>query len=192
MKSKKSTKKAKAGKNSKKSNKKNKKSNKSSKTAGSKSKNGGKNNSKASKKSKNKNKKTVKKSKQKNKKKVGKKSSKKVGKSSKKTGEKRKKVAGTVKQASCLVSNCLDLAVYYIGLVRTKVTYFQNQNARLAKQNLTAQGKAAKKLAFLNSLNQLVTAGGGNMTNLVCSKNNSNPGILAHDHYFRATFIKLF
>jgi hypothetical protein len=28
----------------------------------------------------------------------------------------------------------------------------------------------------MNSLNQLITAGGGNMSSLVCSKNGTNPG----------------
>jgi hypothetical protein len=80
------------------------------------------------------------------------------------------------RQAGCLASNCLDLAVSYISLLRNKVTNFQNQNNRMARQNATVQAKVGKKMAFMNSLNQLITAGGGNMSSLVCSKNGTNPG----------------
>jgi hypothetical protein len=100
------------------------------------------------------------------------------GKTEKKEGKQKiKDVVGGVKQSGCLASNCLDLAVSYMNLLRVRVTNYQNQKARIARQKGTTQGKADKKTNFMNSLNQLITAGGGNMSNLTCGgKNTTNAG----------------
>jgi hypothetical protein len=81
------------------------------------------------------------------------------------------------KQINCLLTNCLDLAIYHMSMMRTKVAYYLNQRARMSRQNETAQAKAGKQTAFIGSLNQLITAGGGNMSNLTCGgKNTTNAG----------------
>jgi DNA mismatch repair ATPase MutL len=134
-----------------------------------KNKNSNNDNKKSDKKKKNK---SAKKSKGKKKAKSGQKKAKK----GKETGKKVKKLIGT-KQSGCLAANCLDLAVYYINLARVKVTNYQNQKARILRQKGTSQGKADKKANFANSLNQLITAGGGNMSSLSCGgKNTTNVG----------------
>jgi hypothetical protein len=77
---------------------------------------------------------------------------------------------------SCLAANCLDLAVSYMSLVRTKVANYQKQTTRLSRLNAASGSKAAKQNVFANSLNQLITAGGGNVSNLTCGSSTSNAG----------------
>ena len=85
-------------------------------------------------------------------------------------------VQGSGRQAGCLASNCLDLAVSYIGLLRTKVTNYQKQVTRLGKLNSTASGKAGKQNAFASTRNQLINQGGGNATLLTCGTSTNNTG----------------
>jgi hypothetical protein len=96
--------------------------------------------------------------------------------------DKRKKSgvkAGSGRQAAgCLASNCLDLAVTYIGLLRTRVANFQKQTSRIATLKNFGINKLGKQNLFDSSLNQLITAGGGNMSNLSCGANQTNPGKL--------------
>jgi hypothetical protein len=98
----------------------------------------------------------------------------------KSSADKKKKSGGkTDRQAAgCLVSNCLDLAVTYIGLLRTRVANFQKQTSRIATLKNFGINKLGKQNLFDSSLNQLITAGGGNMSNLSCGANQTNPGKL--------------
>jgi hypothetical protein len=85
---------------------------------------------------------------------------------------------GAARQSSgsCLAANCLDLAVAYIGVLRTKVTNYQKQVTRLSKLNSTAGGKAGKQNAFATTRNHLINQGGGNVSNLTCGTSTSNAG----------------
>ena len=88
----------------------------------------------------------------------------------------KKKQKPSRQSSGCLASNCLDLAVYYIGLLRTKVTNYQKQTSRLSKLSAASSSKAGKQSVFSNSLNQLITAGGGNVSNLTCGTSRNNSG----------------
>jgi hypothetical protein len=94
---------------------------------------------------------------------------------------KKKNVSSAMTKASrlsdsCPAANCLDLAVSYMGLVRTKVANYQKQTARLNRLYAASGGKAAKQSVFANTLNQLIIAGGGNVSNLTCGTSTTNAG----------------
>ena len=91
---------------------------------------------------------------------------------------------------SCLPPTCLDLAVSYMGLVRSRVANFQKQLARLLKQDLAIQTKAAKGAnAFQNTLNQLILSGGGNISSLACGNSPNNTGYRReHNNKFQQDF----
>jgi hypothetical protein len=97
----------------------------------------------------------------------------------KKSGRKSavKSAAGRQSGGSCLAANCLDLAVAYIGVLRTKVTNYQKQVTRIGKLNSTAGGKAGKQNAFATTRNHLINQGGGNVSNMTCGTSNSNAGL---------------
>ena len=97
-------------------------------------------------------------------------------KANKKKASRKLAVQGSGRQAGCLASNCLDLAVSYIGLLRTKVTNYQTQTSRLSKLGVASSSKSAKQTVFSNSLNQLITAGGGNASSLACGASTNNTG----------------
>jgi hypothetical protein len=84
---------------------------------------------------------------------------------------------GRQSAGSCLATNCMDLAVAYIGLLRTKVTNYQKQLSRLSKIGTFTAGKSSKQTAFVNSINQLLTIGGGNKSNLTCGTSTNNSGM---------------
>ena len=97
-------------------------------------------------------------------------------KKSNKTGANTAGQVGRQSSSSCLASNCLDLAVAYIGLLRTKVANYQKQTGRLAKLGAASSSKSAKQAVFSNTLNQLITAGGGNVSILTCGSSTNNTG----------------
>jgi hypothetical protein len=83
----------------------------------------------------------------------------------------------------CLAANCLDLAVYYIGLVRTKVANYQKQLTRISKLTSATTSKLGKRDAFANTLNLLLQSGGGNLSRLACgvgANNTNNAGKIEH------------
>jgi len=82
--------------------------------------------------------------------------------------------------SSCLPTNCLDLAVAYIGVLRTKVSNYQKQVTRLGKLNSTSTGKSGKQNAFSNARNHLLAQGGGNLSQLTCGSSTNNTGTLLH------------
>ena len=87
----------------------------------------------------------------------------------------KKKQSG--RQASgCLAENCLDLAVSYIGLIRNRVTNYQKQISRISRLQAASLTKSGKQNSFTGSLNQLITAGGGNSSNLTCGQSQNNSG----------------
>jgi hypothetical protein len=90
---------------------------------------------------------------------------------------KAKKGSSNVKQTSgCLASNCLDLAVSYIGLLRTRVTNYQKQIYRINRNLASSSAKGVKQNSFSTTLNQLITAGQGNISDLVCGASRNNSG----------------
>jgi hypothetical protein len=89
---------------------------------------------------------------------------------------KAKKVSSNVRQSGCLASNCLDLAVSYISLLRTKITNYQKQIYRINKTQASSSAKGGKQNSFSTTLNQLITAGGGNVSDLVCGSSRNNSG----------------
>jgi hypothetical protein len=96
----------------------------------------------------------------------------------KKAKEISKKAAASLKQSGsgCLVANCLDLAVSYINLLRTKVANYQKQVARLGKLNAATLVKFAKQNSFARTVDHLVAAGGGDLRNLSCGSSTNNTG----------------
>jgi hypothetical protein len=101
------------------------------------------------------------------------------GKKKKSRTEKSSRQSGGV----CLASNCMDLAVYYIGLLSTKVANYQKQLNRIGKLSNATAAKLNKQDAFAKTLNQLITSGGGNLSNISCenSLNNTGDCIYCHD-----------
>jgi hypothetical protein len=87
-----------------------------------------------------------------------------------------KKTSRQGKARDCLAANCLDLAVYYIGLLRNKVANFQKQLTRIAKLTAASASKLSKRDSFANALNMLRDYGGGNLTDLVCGESANNTG----------------
>jgi len=79
---------------------------------------------------------------------------------------------------SCLTSNCLDLAVYYISLVQGKVANFQKQVNRIAKLSSATAAKFSKQNNFAKVLDQMILVGGGNISNLTCGQSFNNSGLL--------------
>jgi hypothetical protein len=75
-------------------------------------------------------------------------------------------------------ADCLDLAVIYMNLVRNKVATYQKQTTRFTKLSSASNSKSGKQNAFANTLNQLITAGGGNVSNLTCGSSTNNTGEL--------------
>ena len=107
------------------------------------------------------------------------KNNKSAGTKKKSVGQKKKSAKkASVRQSSgsCLAPDCLDLAVTYLGLLRTKVTNYQKQTSRLSKLGVASSSKSAKQTVFSNSLNQLITAGGGNASSLACGASTNNTG----------------
>jgi hypothetical protein len=94
----------------------------------------------------------------------------------KKTKPPRKKTKSSRQSAGCLPSNCLDLAVSYMSLVRTKVANFQKQISRITQLRTSGSSKYGKQNLFENTKNLLITAGGGNISNLTCGSNQTNAG----------------
>jgi hypothetical protein len=95
----------------------------------------------------------------------------------KKAKEISKKSAGLKQSGNgCLVNNCLDLAVSYINLLRTKVANYQKQVARLGKLTAATLGKFAKQNSFVRTVDHLVAAGGGDLRNLSCGSSTNNTG----------------
>ncbi len=78
---------------------------------------------------------------------------------------------------SCLNSNCLDLAVYYISLVQGKVANFQKQGNRIAKLSSATEAKFSKQNNFAKVLDQMILVGGGNISNLTCGQSYNNSGL---------------
>jgi hypothetical protein len=97
---------------------------------------------------------------------------------SKKAEEISEKSAASLKQSGngCLVNNCLDLAVSYINLLRTKVANYQKQVARLGKLTAATLVKFAKQNSFVRTVDHLVAAGGGDLRNLSCGSSTNNTG----------------
>ena len=79
--------------------------------------------------------------------------------------------------SGCLASSCLDLAVAYISLLRTKVANYQKQVTRISKLTAATMAKANKQNAFANAVNQIMSAGGGDLLNLSCGASTNNTGI---------------
>jgi len=95
----------------------------------------------------------------------------KQGKAKQKGGDLKKKNAKKTNRqstGSCLTSNCLDLAVYYISLVQGKVANFQKQGNRIAKLSSATAAKFSKQNNFAKVLDQMILVGGGNISNLTC------------------------
>jgi hypothetical protein len=82
-------------------------------------------------------------------------------------------------------SDCLDLAVLYMNIARNKVATYQKQTNRFSKLSSASNTKGGKKNAFDNSLNQLITAGGGNVSNMACGSNTSNAGEMTVSEVFK-------
>ncbi len=103
---------------------------------------------------------------------------KKASKSEKSVKGVKKAAAKSSRQSSggCLPSNCLDLAVAYVGQLRTKVGNYQKQVSRVSKLSTATSAKSGKQNAFVDTLNQLITAGGGNISNLTCGTSQNNSG----------------
>jgi hypothetical protein len=96
----------------------------------------------------------------------------------KKAKEISKKAPVSLKQSGngCLVNNCLDLAVSYINLLRTKVANYQKQVARLGKLTAATLVKFTKQNSFVRTVDHLVAAGGGDLRNLSCGSSTNNTG----------------
>jgi len=113
--------------------------------------------------------------------------------SKKSKAKKEKKATKSSRQSSggCLPSNCLDLAVAYVGQLRTKVGNYQKQVSRVSKLGSATTSKSSKQNAFANTLNQLITAGGGNISNLTCGSSQNNSGDFHSVNFFPPMMIIL-
>jgi hypothetical protein len=80
--------------------------------------------------------------------------------------------------------NCLDLVVTYMNLVRNKVATYQKQANRFTKLSSASSAKLSKQSAFDNVLNQLILAGGGNVSTLTCGASGNNSGECGGWHNF--------
>jgi len=114
-------------------------------------------------------------------KKAGKKSGKKAGKkagkkSAKKAGKKAGKKSQGRQSTGCLAATCLDTAVVYLSLVRSKAATLKGQANRITKLNTTAGKRGGKKDSFNQALGLLVDAGGGNSSALACGGKTTGTG----------------
>ena len=88
---------------------------------------------------------------------------------------KRNKGNKAPRQGRCDLT-CLDKGIKIMKIVQLKITNYKRQSIRVAKQAKLGKGKGEKKGAFKSSLDDLIDAGGGDKSKLMCAGNATNDG----------------
>jgi hypothetical protein len=79
---------------------------------------------------------------------------------------------------ACLATTCVDNAIKYMSMLKSKVVNFKKQKARIASSKKQAGGKAGKKGLFKGLVLKIKEAGGGNSSALKCNGKTGTPGAL--------------
>ena len=74
--------------------------------------------------------------------------------------------------------SCFEQVVTIMKMWKDVISNFEKQKKRMMKQNATGSNKSGKKGAFSGVYHELLSAGGGDKTNLTCSSNEGqNPAM---------------
>jgi hypothetical protein len=99
---------------------------------------------------------------------------------SKKNVKGEKKAAAKSSRQSILIldSKCEALARNYVALMRPEaMAKYKKQVSRVSNLSTATSAKSGKQNASVDTLNQLITAGGSNISNLTCGTSQNNSGI---------------
>ena len=83
---------------------------------------------------------------------------------------------------ACLAATCVDNAIKYMNMLKSKVVNFNKQKARIAASKKQAGGKAGKKGLFKGLVLKIKEAGGGNSSALKCNGKAGTAGALKFDN----------
>ena len=94
-------------------------------------------------------------------------------------GKKNRRTKSVSRTNSRAVSDsCFEQVVTIMKMWKDVISNFEKQKKRMEKQNGTGSNKSGKKGAFSGVYHELLSAGGGDKTNLTCSSNEGqNPAM---------------